>query len=137
MSKGLAHKVCNAKTKTKWKQRMPGRPKIFAEKSERILRTFFKLRRRSQTISVKDLIVESGLHAKKYCRRAVSRFLNINGYKFLLARQKGLPGDDEQLTIHTEYARLRKSFGGNILIILQVNLDFILTECLLSSSRIP
>ena len=72
---------------------MPGRPKVFTEKSERILlRTFFKLRGLLPNISVKDLIVESGLDATKYCRRTVSGFLNNNGYKFPLARQKKSTG---------------------------------------------
>ena len=55
------------------------KPKVFFEKSERVLTT-------------RSSIVESGLDAMKYCRRTVSSFLNNNGYKIPLARQKGLPG---------------------------------------------
>ena len=68
VSKSVAHKVCNPKTKTECGRGRPGRPKVLNVRSERIiLRTFFKLRRTSPSFSVKDLIVESGLDVTKYC----------------------------------------------------------------------
>ena len=72
VSKSVAHNVCNPKTKTKCKAMKRGRPKVLTKRWERILlRTFLKLRRTSPNFSVKDLIVESGLDATKYCGRTV------------------------------------------------------------------
>ena len=100
VSKSVAHKVCNPKTKENSKPGRPGRPKVLCERSERnLLRTFFKLRRTSPNFSVKDLIVESGLDATKYCsRRTVSRFLNKKGYKQRQARKKGLLSEKDLRT---------------------------------------
>ena len=109
MSKSVAHKVCNPKTKENSKPGRPGRPKVLCERSERkLLRTFFKLRRTSPNFSAKDLIVESGLDATKYCRRTLSRFLNKNGYKLQQARKKGLLSEKD-LRICRQYARNMKN----------------------------
>ena len=109
VSKSVAHKVCNPKTKENSKPGRPGRPKVLCERSERkLLRTFFKLRRTSPNFSVKNLIVESGLDATKYCRRTVSRFLNKKGYKLRQARKKGLLSEKD-LRIRRQYARNMKN----------------------------
>ena len=109
VSKSVAHKVCNAKTKENSKPGRPGRPKVLCERSERkLLRTFFKLRRTSPNFSVKDLIVESGLDATKYCRRTVSRFLIKKGYKLRQARKKGLLSEKD-LRLRRQYARNMKN----------------------------
>ena len=87
------------------------------ERNERILiRTLKTLRLREPNVSVRSLMIESGLDASIASRRTVSRILNEHGYGFLQRRKKGILSERDK--------KIRRKFGRKIQQAMRTNENF-------------
>ena len=93
ISKSSSQRICKEavnETKSKRECKTTGRPRKLDERNERILiRTLKTLRLREPNVSVRSLMIESGLDASIASRRTVSRILNEHGYGFFTTKKEG------------------------------------------------
>lgn len=74
----------NAKPKKENNKTKKGRArKVTSTNVRSLIRTLKVLRKREPNVSVKSLVIESGLSLETVSRRTFSRILNENGYGFL------------------------------------------------------
>ena len=62
-----------------------------------LIRTLKALRLREPNVSVKSLVIETGLSLDAVSRRTFSRILNENGYGFLQRRKKGILSERDRV----------------------------------------
>ena len=113
MSKSAVCKLCNLKenhdSQRKKTTKTVGHPRALTKRDERkLVRAFKSLRDISLNLTVKDIIMESGLHRNKVKRRTVSNYLNKLGYRHLQARKKGLLSNSDK-KLRLKYARDAKN----------------------------
>jgi transposase len=112
ISKSSSHRICSMpineqNTKVCKKK---GRPRKLNSRNVRsLIRTLKVLRLREPNVSVKSLVVETGLSLDAVSRRTVSRILNENGYGFLQRRKKGILSDRDRV-LRRRFCRKVKKF---------------------------
>ena len=85
-----------------------------------LIRTLKVLRLREPNVSVKSLVIETGLSLDTVSRRTFSRILNKNGYGFLQRRKKGILSERDRV--------LRRRFCRKVKRFRQINEHFWMNE---------
>jgi hypothetical protein len=87
-----------------------GRPRKLNSRNVRsLIRTLKVLGLREPNVSVKSLVMETGLSLDAVSRRTVSHTLNENGYGFLQRRKKGILSDRGRV-LRRRFCRKVKKF---------------------------
>lgn len=112
ISKSSCHRICNMAIDKKEikKKEKTGRPRKLSSRNVRsLIRTLKVLRLREPNVSVKSLVIESGLSLHTVSRRTFSRILNENGYGFLQRRKKGILSERDR-ALRQRFCRKVKKF---------------------------
>ena len=124
ISKSSSHRICNMainKPENSKKCKKKGRPRKLNSRNVRsLIRTLKVLRLREPNVSVKSLVIESGLSLDTVSRRTFSRILNENGYGFLQRRKKGILSERDRV--------LRRRFCRKVKRFRQINEHFWMNE---------
>lgn len=114
ISKSSCYRICNM---PKWEAenrlktcKRKGRPRKLNPRNVRsLIRTLKDLRLREPNVSVKSLVIETGLSLDSVSRRTFSRILNENGYGFLQRRKKGILSEKDRV-LRRRFCRKVKKF---------------------------
>ena len=116
ISKSSAQRLCtniSCPRKERAQVQKKGRPRKVCERDMRvIIRTLKRLRETNVNFTVKQLVHESGVDFTGASERTFSRRLNEKGYKFLVARKKGLVTYKDCMA-RLSYARKMKRVHGS------------------------
>ena len=112
ISKTSVGRICNESSKGqsqgKNSSKKLGRPRKISDRDGRaLIRTLERLRGRGANITVKNVVKESGVSMEVAHRRTFSRFLNEKGYRYFVARRKGILYEKDR-NIRLKYARKMK-----------------------------
>ena len=94
---------------------LQGRPRKIDERKGRLLiRALYKLRKTEGNFTVKRIITEAGLSQSDVSERTVSRFLNKQGFHFLVSRKKGLI-TERDMKLRVKFARrMKRDYPQNV-----------------------
>ena len=101
ISKSSVARICNpnppkSKTNTPSSTSKGGVKRKVSHRSVRkLIRVLMELRNKNGHATVKSIMEKSGLSFEMASRRKFSCYLNKNGYRYLLARKKGLLSENE------------------------------------------
>lgn len=119
MSKTSTERICKKSLRKEHPKKnvKMGRPrKVDARSLRALIRTLNTMRERNEEISVRSLVVESGLNFNQASRRTFSRALNNNGYGFFQRRKKGLVTEKDR--------KMRQQFGKEMKRCVKRNANF-------------
>ena len=110
--KSSSHRICSKQINEQNTKvcKKKGRPRKLNSRNERSLISTLKvLRLHESNVSVKSLVMETGLSLDAASRRTVSRILNENGYAFLQRRKKGILSERDRV-LRRRFCRKVKKF---------------------------
>ena len=112
MSKSSSHRICNMQINEQNTKvcKQKGRPRKLNWRNVRSLIRMLKVLRLCEpNVSVKSLVMETGLSLDTVSRRTVSHILNENAYSFLQRQKKGILSDRERV-LRWQFCRKVKKF---------------------------